>query len=117
MAVWRDLRADWRADLGLTVSPRPFTPPGTVEGNGTLTAVCESLMEFEGLAESPLNPSLDRDPSGLTRAHMHKSLIALASAAGIGITAMVAPAPANADCVGCAVGAGQQTPQFLIGDQ
>jgi hypothetical protein len=39
--------------------------------------------------------------------HMHKSLIALVSAAGIGIAAMVAPAPpANADCVGCAIGAG-----------
>ena len=35
---------------------------------------------------------------------MHKSLIALVGAAGI--AAMVAPAPANADCVGCAVGAG-----------
>ena len=37
---------------------------------------------------------------------MHKSLIALVGAAGIGIAAMVAPAPANAECVGCAVGAG-----------
>jgi hypothetical protein len=37
--------------------------------------------------------------------HMHKSLIALVGAAGIGAV-MVAPAPANADCVGCAVGAG-----------
>ena len=37
---------------------------------------------------------------------MHKSLIALVGAAGITIAAMVAPAPANADCVGCAVGAG-----------
>jgi hypothetical protein len=33
---------------------------------------------------------------------MHKSLIALVGAAGIGI----APAPGNADCIGCAVGAG-----------
>jgi hypothetical protein len=38
--------------------------------------------------------------------HMHKSLIALGGAAGIAIAAMMAPAPANADCVGCAVGAG-----------
>ena len=38
--------------------------------------------------------------------HMHKSLIALVGAAGIGIAPMVAPAPANADCVGCAIGAG-----------
>ena len=37
---------------------------------------------------------------------MHKSLIALVGAAGITIAATVAPAPANADCVGCAVGAG-----------
>jgi hypothetical protein len=37
---------------------------------------------------------------------MHKSLIAVTYAAGIGIAAIVAPAPANADCVGCAVGAG-----------
>ena len=37
---------------------------------------------------------------------MHKSLIALYAAAGIAIAAMMAPAPANADCVGCAVGAG-----------
>ena len=37
---------------------------------------------------------------------MHKSLIALVGAAGIGIAPMVAPAPANADCVGCAIGAG-----------
>ena len=38
--------------------------------------------------------------------HMHKSLIALVGAAGIGIAPMVTPAPANADCVGCAIGAG-----------
>jgi hypothetical protein len=38
--------------------------------------------------------------------HMQKSLITLVGAAGIGIAAMGAPAPANADCVGCAVGAG-----------
>jgi hypothetical protein len=37
---------------------------------------------------------------------MHKSLIASVGAAGIAIAAMMAPAPANADCVGCAVGAG-----------
>ena len=37
---------------------------------------------------------------------MHKSLIALGGAAGLAIAAMMAPAPANADCVGCAVGAG-----------
>jgi hypothetical protein len=35
---------------------------------------------------------------------MHKSLIGLVGAAGITIAATVAPAPANADCVGCAVG-------------
>lgn len=37
---------------------------------------------------------------------MHKSLIALVGAAGIGLATMAAPAPANAWCVGCAVGAG-----------
>jgi hypothetical protein len=37
---------------------------------------------------------------------MHKSLIALVGAAGVGLAAMAAPAPANAGCVGCAVGAG-----------
>ena len=37
---------------------------------------------------------------------MHKSLIALVGAAAISIAATVGPAPANADCVGCAVGAG-----------
>ena len=37
---------------------------------------------------------------------MHKSLIMLVGAAGIAVAAMVAPAPANAECVGCAVGAG-----------
>ena len=38
---------------------------------------------------------------------MHKSLIGLVGAAGITIAATVAPAPpANADCVGCAIGAG-----------
>jgi hypothetical protein len=51
------------------------------------------------LAASPLNPTHEGK-------HMHKSLIALVGAAGIGIAAMVAPAPANAECVGCAVGAG-----------
>jgi hypothetical protein len=47
---------------------------------------------------------------------MHRSLIALVSAAGIGIAAMVAPAPANADCVGCAIGAGilGGVPQALL---
>jgi hypothetical protein len=64
-------------------------------------------MGFEGLATSPLNPSLDRDPSWSDEGeHMHKSLIGLVGAAGITIAATVAPAPANADCVGCAVGAG-----------
>ena len=37
---------------------------------------------------------------------MHKSLVALVGAAGIGFAALAAPAPANADCFGCAVGAG-----------
>jgi len=37
---------------------------------------------------------------------MHKSLIALASAAGIGLVALAAPVNANAGCFGCAVGAG-----------
>jgi hypothetical protein len=37
---------------------------------------------------------------------MHKSLIALVGAAGIGVAAVAAPAPANAGCYGCAVGAG-----------
>lgn len=37
---------------------------------------------------------------------MHKSLIALAGAAGIGLATLAAPAPANAGCFGCAVGAG-----------
>src|SRR5580704_7181468 len=37
---------------------------------------------------------------------MHKSLIALAGAASIGLVSLAAPAPANAWCVGCAVGAG-----------
>src|SRR6202050_2055792 len=37
---------------------------------------------------------------------MHKSLIALAGAASIGLASLAAPAPANAGCVGCAVGAG-----------
>jgi hypothetical protein len=36
---------------------------------------------------------------------MHKSLVAVV-AAGIGTAALAAPVPANADCVGCAVGAG-----------
>jgi hypothetical protein len=38
--------------------------------------------------------------------NMHKLFIASVGAAGIAIAAMMAPAPANADCVGCAVGAG-----------
>ena len=37
---------------------------------------------------------------------MHKSLVALVGAAGIGFAALVAPAPANAGCFGCVVGAG-----------
>ena len=37
---------------------------------------------------------------------MHKSLIALTGAASIGLASLAAPAPANAWCVGCAVGAG-----------
>jgi hypothetical protein len=37
---------------------------------------------------------------------MHKSLISLVGAGGIGLTALAAPAPANAGCFGCAVGAG-----------
>jgi hypothetical protein len=37
---------------------------------------------------------------------MHKSLIALVGAAGIGLAALAAPVPANAGCFGCAVGAG-----------
>ena len=37
---------------------------------------------------------------------MHKSLIALAGAASIGLASAAAPSPANAWCVGCAVGAG-----------
>jgi hypothetical protein len=37
---------------------------------------------------------------------MHKSLIGLAAAAGIGLASLAAPAPANAGCYGCAVGAG-----------
>ena len=37
---------------------------------------------------------------------MHKSLIGLAAAAGIGLASLAVPAPANAGCYGCAVGAG-----------
>ena len=37
---------------------------------------------------------------------MHKSLVALAGAASIGLVSVAAPSPANAWCVGCAVGAG-----------
>ena len=37
---------------------------------------------------------------------MHKSLIALVGAAGIGLAALTAPSTANAGCFGCAVGAG-----------
>jgi hypothetical protein len=37
---------------------------------------------------------------------MHKSLIAVAGAASIGLASLAAPAPANAGCIGCAVGAG-----------
>jgi hypothetical protein len=37
---------------------------------------------------------------------MHKSLIALVGAAGIGFAALAAPSTANAQCFGCAVAAG-----------
>jgi hypothetical protein len=37
---------------------------------------------------------------------MHKSLIALVGAAGIGLAALTAPSTANAGCFGCAVTAG-----------
>ncbi len=37
---------------------------------------------------------------------MHRSLIALAGAAGIGLATLASPAPAQAGCIGCAVGAG-----------
>jgi hypothetical protein len=37
---------------------------------------------------------------------MHKSIIALIGAAGIGVATLAAPAPAGADCIGCAIGAG-----------
>lgn len=37
---------------------------------------------------------------------MKKSLIALVGAAGLGLAAVAAPVPANAQCIGCAVGAG-----------
>src|SRR5215470_18447801 len=37
---------------------------------------------------------------------MHKSLVGLTAAAALGLAAVAAPVPANADCVGCAVGAG-----------
>ena len=37
---------------------------------------------------------------------MHKSLVALVGAAGIGVAALAAPGTANAQCFGCAVGAG-----------
>jgi hypothetical protein len=37
---------------------------------------------------------------------MRHSLIALAGAASIGVASLAAPSPANAWCVGCAVGAG-----------
>jgi hypothetical protein len=37
---------------------------------------------------------------------LHKSLIMLVGVAGIGCAAVVAPSPAQADCIGCAVGAG-----------
>ncbi len=37
---------------------------------------------------------------------MHKSVIGLAAAAGIALSALAVPAPANAGCFGCAVGAG-----------
>jgi hypothetical protein len=37
---------------------------------------------------------------------MHKSFMGLAAAAAIGLASLAAPAPANAGCYGCAVGAG-----------
>ena len=37
---------------------------------------------------------------------MHKTLLGLAAAASLGLATVAAPAPANAYCVGCAVGAG-----------
>ncbi|HTP91644.1 MAG TPA: hypothetical protein VMJ52_07915 [Xanthobacteraceae bacterium] len=37
---------------------------------------------------------------------MHKSLIGIAAAAGIGLASLAAPSAANAYCYGCAVGAG-----------
>ncbi len=37
---------------------------------------------------------------------MHKPLIGLVAVAGIGLASLAAPAPANAGCFGCAVGAG-----------
>src|SRR5579872_1740012 len=37
---------------------------------------------------------------------MHKSLIGLVAAGGIGLASLVAPAPANAGCWGCGVGFG-----------
>ncbi len=37
---------------------------------------------------------------------MHKSIIGLTAAAGIGLASLAVPAPANAGCWGCAVGAG-----------
>src|ERR1700689_1978923 len=37
---------------------------------------------------------------------MHKSLLALAGPGSIGLASLAAPAPANAGCIGCAVGAG-----------
>ena len=37
---------------------------------------------------------------------MHKSLIGLAAAAGIGLASLAASAPANAGCWGCGVGFG-----------
>jgi hypothetical protein len=37
---------------------------------------------------------------------MHKTLIGLVTAAGLGLATVAVPAPANAGCYGCAVGAG-----------
>ncbi len=37
---------------------------------------------------------------------MHKSLIGIAAATGIGLASLAVPSTANAYCVGCAVGAG-----------
>ena len=48
----------------------------------------------------------DRRPGDPRGEQMHKSIIALVGAAGIGVATLAAPAPASADCIGCAIGAG-----------